>query len=213
MTSDDTSHKMQANPNSCCRILLGVLLALGNPSLEAHAMGKRIEKIITGDSGGEFWEDVKEARPRIKQIADAYLKERGHDIATWASEVYVKGGGSGDEVWTAVYWKVAPENPLAQHGDLEVYLNNQGKVRRVVKYEQGKVQLLYGKDERIEKGMTPDQVREHLGEPDYKGIPPKWARQHGDTEFWKYNKNSDRTMTIEISFKEGKVSFVSRSGE
>lgn len=176
-------------------------------------MGKWIEKLITGDSGGEFWKNVKEARPLIKQRADQYLSERGHDITTWVSEVYVKGGGSGDEAWTVAYWKVAPENPVAQDGDLEVYLNNQGKVRRVVKYEQGQAQLLYGKDERIENGMTPDQVRERLGEPDYKGLPPKWARQHGDTEFWRYNKNADRTMIIEISFKKDKVSFISRSGE
>ena len=174
-------------------------------------MGKRIEKLITGDSGGEFWKNVEEARPIIKQRADQYLSERGHALTTWTSKVYINGGGSGDEAWTVAYWKVAPENHLVQNGDFEVYLNNQGKVRRVVKYEQGEAQLLYGKDERIEKGMTPDQVRERLGEPDYKGPPIRELRDVCD-ETWRYKTTADRTVRIEVCFKSGKVFSVATFG-
>jgi len=143
------------------------------------------------------------------------LTQLGYDPAKLTAVVFPKGEG-GDVAWTAKYWFVDPGNYTTQagrHGDLEVFLNNQGKIRRVVKYENSAEQIIYGKDERIAKGMTHEQVIERLGEPDYKGKPPRRARREGDDEFWRYKANANRTMTIEVYFKDGKVTFFSTFGE
>ena len=127
--------------------------------------------------------------------------------------IFPKGQG-GDKIWTAKYWFVDPKDYTAtvvRHGDFEVYLNNQGKIKRVVKYQNNQEQLLHGKDERIENGMTREQVQERLGKPNYVGAAPSRERDIGD-EVWKYKKNSDRTMSIEILFKEGKVVWMAREG-
>lgn len=190
--------------------VLIILLLFGTAlQRETFAMGKWIEKTLTGDAGGEYWKNVEKARPLIKQRADALLTELGYHPAQLIAEVYQKGEG-GDVVWTVVYWQDSAES---YHGDLEVYLNNQGKIRRVVKFEQGRERLIYGKDERLAKGMTQEEVLKRLGEPDHKGSPPRWARQLGDDELWLYKKSVDRTVSIKVYFKEGKVASFSRFGE
>ena len=162
-----------------------------------------------------YWKNLEKAKPIIKQRADQILTQLGYDPAPLAAVIFPKGQGV-DEIWTVKYWFVDPNDYTAtviRHGDFEVYLNNQGKIRRVVKYEQGHEQLLYGKDQRIDNGMTPEQVRERLGEPDYKGSPPRYIRRDRTDEMWKYKKTPDRTVMIEVFFKDGKVSSISSFGE
>lgn len=161
-----------------------------------------------------YWTNLRKAMPLIQQRADATLSTLGYHPSQFTALVVPNGEG-GDVIWTVKYWTLpGPQGvETARHGNLEVSLNNQGKVRRIMKYEGGQESLVYGKDERITEDMTPEQVLERLGEPDYKGSPPGWARREGDTELWRYNIHADRTMRIEVFFKNGKVSFFSTSGE
>jgi len=158
-------------------------------------------------------QNIRASMPLIKRNADHVLSELGHDPATLAFAVFATG--KGEEDWTVKYWANPPRDYVKQvagHADLEAYLNHWGRVLRVVGYEEGKEQLLYGKDERIENGMTPAQVRERLGEPDYKGPPPRNLRDLAD-EMWKYKVTQDRTVRIEVFFKDGKVASVDTFGE
>lgn len=189
------------------------MLLVGVPS-EVRGMGK-LEKWLTGDTEGTYWKNLEKAKPLVKQQADRGLTQLGYD-PTKLTAVVVPRGEGGDAIWTVKYWYVDPNDYTAtvvRHGDLEVYLNYQGKIRRVMKHEQGQEQLLYGKDERIAKGMTPDQVREHLGEPDRRGLPPRELRDLDD-EMWTYKADpTGRTMRIEVYFKDGKVSSWGHFGE
>jgi hypothetical protein len=163
-------------------------------------------------SGQEFWDNVDKAKPLIKQRADQSLSRLGYEPSKLSFAVFL--GGNGEEVWRVKYWSNPPKDyidQVARHADLEVYLNNRGEIKRVVTYKEGQEQLLYGKDERIHNGMSQDQVRERLGEPDHIGPPPRWGRNMSDEE-WRYNKNSNRTMRIEILFKDKKVVSVAYFG-
>jgi hypothetical protein len=153
-------------------------------------------------SGQDFWDKVKETKPLIKQRADTVLRQLGYDPQQLHAEVYLHG--EGEEVWTVAYWHHAPENPLGHQGDLEVYLDNSGRVRRVVKFEDGQEHLIYGKDQRLQKGLTPEEVVERLGEPDSKDRPPRWARDISD-QVWTYKRNVERTRETKVYFKNGEV--------
>ena len=172
-------------------------------------MGKWFEKQLTGDVGGKFWKNIEAAKPHIQQQANAVLKQLGYDSQGFTSHVFFAGGG--EEVWTVAYWRTPPANTVTK-GDLEVYLNIRGEVKRVAEFEYGQEQLIYGKDERIPHGLTPAQVRERLGEPDYRGTPRHAVRDVCD-ELWKYKQNTTRTMTIEVCFKDGEVASVSYFGD
>jgi len=167
-----------------------------------------VERKLRGD---EFWENIERAVPLVKARAEAILQELSYDPTQFTSHV---GHGEGEEMWAVRYWCVPPKDYAATlgQGDLEVYLNVRGEVKRVAKLEDGHEQLLYGKDERISNGFTPAQVRERLGEPDYIGPPRRSVRDVCD-ESWKYKQNTSRTMTIEVCFKDGKVCSVSYLGK
>lgn len=167
-------------------------------------MGKRPEKQLTGD-GEEFWEKAEKAKPTIKNNADGVLRQLNYEPHTFASHVFFEPAGSvGEEAWTVAYWRTPPENTVVK-GDVEVYLNIRGEVKRVAKFEHGQEQLIYGKDERINNGMTPAQVRDRLGEPDSIGPAPRDLRDICD-EMWTYKAGpSGRTMRTEVYFKGGKV--------
>ncbi len=194
-------------------VSLGLAVALSAGPRETLAMGKWLERKLTGDAGGEFWKDVEKAIPLIKQRADAMLTQLGYDPTAFTGQVYVNGEG-GDEAWKVKYkaGRHAPDDLLAMKGDLAVFLNNRGIVKRVMKYVEGKEQLLYGKDERLAKGMTPTQVIERLGNPDVKGLPPRELRDMFD-EMWTYKSTANRTVGIEVYFKNGKVSTDATFGE
>ncbi len=188
-------------------MLMGLWMVTLPP--ESAAMGNSLQQ----KPKDEFWKNVEEAMPRIKQKADAVLQQLNYDPAKLSGVVFLKGEG-GDEAWTVKYkYGIATRDDLlGKHGDLEAYVNNRGVVKRVVKFEDGHEQLLYGKDERIVNGMTPDQVRERLGEPDHKGSPPRAFRALAD-EMWKYKASPYRTVRIEVFFKDGKVASVDTFGE
>ncbi len=155
-----------------------------------------------GNAGKKLDENIAKARPTIQQRADAILTQLGYDPKTFVSWPFFTG--EGEETWTVSYWHTTPQN-AATKGDLEVYLNVRGEVKRVAKFEQGQEQLIYGKDERIPNGFTPAQVRERLGEPDHIGPPPRDLRDICD-EMWTYKASpNSRTMRIEVYFKGGKV--------
>jgi len=161
-----------------------------------------------------YWSNLEKSKLLIKQQADRSLIQLGYD-PTKLSAVVVPNGDGGDVIWTVKYWYTSPKNysETFRRSDVEVCLNNQGKVRRVMKYEQGQEQLLYGKDERIAQGMTQDEVRAHLGEPDRKGLPQRELRDLAD-ETWTYKASpTGRTMTIEVDFKDGKVFSFSSYGK
>lgn len=185
-------------PNRFLQTAFGALLLFSHP-LSGFGAGKG------------FWDSIEKTKPVIKDRADAVLTQLGYVPEQLTAHVFF--AGQGEELWTVAYWRVPPEDIVMTPRNLEVYLNVRGEVKRVVKFEQGKEELIYGKDERIDNGMTSEQVRERLGEPDYIGLPPRWSRRHGDDEYWRYNKTLSRTMIIEICFKKGKVSFVSHSGD
>ena len=168
-------------------------------------MGKR----IAGDADGQYWKNVEKAMPLIKQRADQIITTLGYNPTQLTAKVFEKGE-EGDEVWTVAYWETSSEK---YRGDVEVYLNNQGRVRRVVRFQDGQERLVYGKNERLTKGMTFEQVREKLGEPDRKSLPPRELRDLDD-EMWIYKATpAGRTMRIEVYFKGGKVSSWGYFGE
>ncbi len=181
--------------------------------VEGYGMGWLEKKVKEHDD--VYWNNLEKAKPIIKQRADQILVQLGYQPTSLTADVIPRGDG-GDVVWTVKYWYVDPKEYVAKvgsHGDLEAFLNNQGKIRRVVKYEHGAEQLIYGKDERIAKGMTQDEVRARLGEPDRKGLPQRELRDLAD-ETWTYKVSpTGRTMTIEVDFKDGKVFSFSSYGE
>ena len=175
-----------------------------------YAMGWLEKKLQAGDDRAR--KNLDASMPLIKAQADQILVKLGHTPASLSFAVFATG--EGEEVWTVKYWSTPPKeyiDQVARHADLEVYLNNRGHVKRVVKYEGKQEQLLYGKDEQIPNGMSQEQVRERLGNPDYIGPVPQRERDIGDEE-WRYNKNSDRTMRIEIWFKDKKVVWIGYFG-
>lgn len=180
---------------------------------EAYSMGWLEKKYKERDQ--IYWSNLEKSKLLIKQQTDRGLIQLGYDPTKLAAVVMPRGEG-GDVAWTVKYWFIKPKDYTAevgQPGDLEVSLNNQGKIRRVVKYENGVEQLIYGKDERIAQGMTPDQVRERLGEPDHAGKPPRELRDVAD-EMWTYKASATgRTMRIEVLFKDGEVFSFSSFGE
>ncbi len=181
---------------------VGLALLMLGAQQGGYAMGWFEKK----PSGAEIDAKLRRAMPLIKQRADQTLVQLARDPTKLVFDIVADG--EGEEVWTVKYWAKPPQDYVAQvtrHAELEVYLNNHGVVRRVVKFENGQEELLYGKDERIKDGMTPEQVRERLGEPDYKGPPIRELRDKFD-EVWKYKPNTIRTMRIEVLFKDGKVS-------
>lgn len=170
-------------------LLMGVVMPA-----EVWGMGSK--------AGKKLDENINKARPAIQQRADAILIQLGYDPKAYVSWPFFTG--EGEEIWTVSYWRTTPQN-VATKGDLEVYLNVRGEVKRVAKFEQGQEQLIYGKDERIPNGFTPAQVRERLGEPDHVGPPPRDLRDICD-EMWTYKSSpNSRTMRIEVYFKGGKV--------
>jgi len=168
-------------------------------------MGVAVHTEVWGmgsNAGKELDKNIAKARPTIQQHADAILTQLGYDPKAFVSWPFFTG--EGQETWTVSYWRTTPQN-AATKGDLEVYLNVRGEVKRVAKFEQGQEQLIYGKDERIPNGFTPAQVRERLGEPDHIGPPPRDLRDICD-EMWTYKASpSGRTMRTEVYFKGGKV--------
>lgn len=153
------------------------------------------------------WKKLEETRPLIKQQADALLRELGYDPTELAFAVFAKG--QGEEVWTVMYWYTPPKDYteiIRDGGEIEVYLDNRGLVRRVAKFENGREQLLYGKDTRLKLGMIYQEVLDRLGDPNYKGPPPRNEQRLGD-EVWMYQKSPEHTREIEVYFKDGKVAF------
>lgn len=204
------------NKHNITATLAAVGLASGVLAAQpaGYAMGWLEKKL----SGEEFWEKERRAMPFVKARADQVLSQLGYDPTHLVGQAYLEGGGDrlgGDEIWLVQYWHAAPAeySDMVKAADLEAYLNSRGVVRRVMKFEHHTEQLLYGKDERIEHGMTPDQVRERLGEPDYQGAPPRYLKRGIVDTMWKYNRNADRTMEIHVYFKAGKVASASYFGK
>lgn len=194
--------------------VMGLLCLILGVQQTGYPMGW-LEKRVK-EREGRFWRDVDAAKPLIKRNADYRLQQLGYDTEKLAFAVFL-GGEAEDEAWVVKYWDSPPKDYVttaAKHADLEVYLNNRGIVKRIIKFEQGRGNLIYGKDERIEYGMTPDQVRERLGEPDYVGPPPHYLQK--DNKFdvmWRYKATVDRMVRIEILFKDSKVTSVASFGE
>ncbi len=168
-----------------------------------------VERKLRGD---EFWENLEKAKPLIRARADALLQQLGYDPTSFTVQVGL--GGEGEGVWEVAYWRQLPEDlveRLKQSPNILVNLNNRGEVKWAFRYDDDQAVLIYGKDERIRQGMTPQEVVERLGEPESKGLPPRKERDLGD-EVWKYQKNQHRTIRIEIWFKDGKVKWYGESG-
>ena len=183
---------------------IGLFTLVGSPH-DGFGMGGIEKKIKERDQ--RYWDNLEKAKPLIKQRADVLLRKLSYDPAKFTAVVSPKGGG-GDEILTVKYWQTPPADYLetvVKPGDLEVYLNSRGVVKRVTQYEGETERLLYGKDERLTTGMTPEQVIERLGNPDYKGRPPRELRDMFD-EMWRYKATADRAARIEVYFKNGKVS-------
>lgn len=191
-----------------------VITLLGLTGFQAEGLGMGwLEKKVK-EHEQVYWKHLEQAKPLIKERADRILGELGYHPDTLIAVVFPKGEG-GDEIWTVKYWQTDPGNydkRAGGRGNFEVYLNYRGMVKRVTRFENGTEQLLYGKDERIDNGMTPEQVRERLGESDYKGPPPRDLRDLAD-ETWKYKATPDRAVRIEVFFKDGKVVSVDTFGE
>lgn len=189
---------------------LGLLVAIGSFQPAGYSMGWLEKKF----SGEEFFEKLRRAKPLIKQQADEALRHLGYDPSQLTSSVSPLG--KDEAIWTVKYWYTPPEDyymAVSRNGDLEVHLNSRGKVKRVVSYEDSKERLLYGKDERILDGMSPEQVRERLGSPDYEGSPPRYIKRAIADTMWRYNRNTNRTMRTHVYFKNGKVVSVSYFGK
>lgn len=170
-----------------------------------HALGWVEDSVTARDK--RYWENLEKAKSNIKARADEFLVSIGYDAREMSVVVFPKGEG-GDELWTVKYWSTPPNGyteEVVSKGDLEVYLNYQGKVRRVMKLVNGQQVLIHGNDQRINRGMTFAQVREHLGEPDITGKPPRWARRLDFDVEWVYRSNSERRVTITVYFKDGVV--------
>ena len=184
--------------------VLGGLLLFGGAG---WAVGW-LNRTLRGDA---FWQRMEQAAQVANARADAFLPKLGYDPTQFTSDV---GPGEGEEDWTVKYWRTPPQDyrdAVTSHGDVEVYLNSRGEVKRVATFEDGQERLLYGKDERIANGMTQDEVRARLGDPDQIGQPPKREQDIGDA-VWKYQKNQSRTMRIEIWFKNKQVVWVGYFG-
>lgn len=206
-------HKLPSSPlRQVARLLTSIsaILLFVPGLLEAAGISQRPDKKSTTGTSGQFWKNVEKASPLIQQRANAVLQQLGYDPHTYASHVFF--AGQGEEIWTVAYWHQLPEL-LITKGDIEAYFNIRGEAIRVMKFEQGREQLLYGKDERILNGFTPNQVQERLGSPDSKGPPPINIKRSIADELWNYKRNATRTMTIHVYFKDGRVSSVSYLGE
>lgn len=169
----------------------------------------RLERKLSGE---EFWEKLRKTGPIIQQRADQTMHSLGYDPSRWTSSA--SPTGQDEAIWVVKYWYAPPKDyyrAVANNGDLEVHLNRRGEIKRVLKYSNGKEELIYGKDERIQNGMTPEQVRERLGAPDHIGPPPRRERDVGNEE-WRYDEKGNRTMRIEILFKDRRVFFVGYFG-
>ena len=190
----------------------GAVVAITGAQAVGYAMGWLEKKVKEHED--RPWKNLDAAMPLVKQRADRLLVQLGYEPAKLAFDIVA--AGVGEEVWTVKYWSNPPKefvDQVAHPAEVEVYLNNRGQVKRVMKYDGQQKQLLYGKDERIVNGMTPAQVREQLGEPDLIGPPPRGIKHEIADQMWKYNANQTRTMTIQVYFKEGKVSSASYFGK
>ena len=185
-------------------LLLAGLLVGGVIYFQLYALQR------TFNSNQNFWSRVEQAIPRIRQIADARLTDFGYDINTLTSKVTLSGEAA-EEAWTVSYSYPGNENLTRLNGDIEVYLNKHGEVKRVTKFDGDREQLIYGKDERLPAGLTQTEVINRIGEPDHRGRPPQDQLRFGD-ELWIYKKNSRRTVRVEVFFIDGKVTIVDHFG-
>ena len=156
-----------------------------------------------------FWDKVRAAQPHIQGEANRLLISLGYEIKDLKTKVSFAGEAA-EEMWTVRYWYPVEQMQRFQ-GDFEVFLDKRGEVKRAMKLVEGGEQLIYGKDERIESGMTYAEVLNRLGEPDYKGRPSRDNLRLGD-ELWIYKKNLQRTVRIEIYFRSSEVTIADYFG-
>jgi len=190
--------------------MLAALLGLGGVALVQLG---GLDRALRGD---QFWEDLEQAKPFIKTLANAGLRQLGYNPAVLQAATYPTAGPEfgGDEEWVVYYWQSSSahaDQKRAGTEDFQVYLNVEGTVRRVTKREGDQFTLLFGKDRRIERGMIYEQVRQRLGDPDRRRLPTPGERHLGD-EVWLYNANSTRRTNIEVYFRNQRVTTTWTSG-
>ena len=191
-------------------LMVAALLGLGGVALVQLGW---LDRALRGD---QFWEALEQAKPLVKARADAALSQLGYNPAVLQAKTYPTAGPDfgGDETWVVYYWQTPLANAdqkTAGTEDFQVYLNEEGTVRRVTKREGDQFSLLFGKDRRIEREMTYEQVRQRLGEPDGHGPTPQRLRKRGD-ELWVYKADVSLRMTIEVYFEDGQVSALTSTG-
>lgn len=196
-------------------IILAGFIGLASSRMPATVVDL-LERRLRGD---DFWDELKQASELIKAQADESLRTLGYDpdkliglaIAKAPNQEVALGG---DETWLVRYWTKPPSNypqQVTHPGELRVYLNAIGTVRRVEKGNDETRQLLTGKNLTISTGMSSKEVQERLGEPD-RYRPPSRGERHLGEEVWEYEAKQSRRKKITIYFENQQVTTTSYAG-